>query len=75
MNRDRTACDEFVAGFVVERYVSGQLSDPETVAFEEHLLTCDSCQAELTLAIAVREALSETEAVEEPAVVRRLPWR
>jgi len=75
MNNHRTSCDEFVAGFVIELYAAGQLSESETMAFEEHLLVCDRCQEELTLAVAVREALSEGEADEEPVGVRRLPWR
>jgi len=80
MNNHTTSCDEFVAGFVIERYVAGQLSESETVAFEEHLLVCDRCQRELTLAVAVREALPAAEtppeqADAEPVTIRRLPWR
>ena len=87
MNNHTTSCDEFVAGFVIERYAAGQLSESETVAFEEHLLVCDRCQQELTLAVAVREALPEAEsppedeappgeeADAEPVTIRRLPWR
>ena len=75
MNNHRALCDEFAAGFVTERYVAGKLSESETEAFEEHLLVCDRCQGEVTLAVAVREALPEGEADEEPAGVRRLPWR
>ena len=74
MNSHRALCDEFVAGFVMERYVAGKLPESETQAFEEHLLVCDRCQEELTLAVAVREALpAGTD--DEPFVVRRLPWR
>ena len=78
MNNHRTACDEFVAEFVIERYAAGQLPEAETAAFEEHLLTCGRCQSELTLAVAVREALPEAEAEEaeeDPTVPRRLPWK
>ena len=57
MNRDRAVCEEFAAAFVAERYVAGTLSESETAAFEEHLLECDRCQREATLAVAVREAL------------------
>jgi tetratricopeptide (TPR) repeat protein len=74
---DRSTCDQIVADFVIERYASGRLPAPETAVFEEHLLTCDQCQAELMLAVAVREALPEAESEgtdEEPAVPRRLPW-
>ena len=75
---NRFSCDQIVADFVIERYASGRLPDAETAAFEAHLLTCDRCQRELTLAIAVREALPEADAEaadEEPYVPRRLPWR
>jgi TolA-binding protein len=78
MINNRSSCDEIVADFVIERYAAGQLPEAETAAFEEHLLTCDRCQSELTLAVAVREALPEAEAAEqdeEPAVPSRLPWR
>ena len=75
MNNHRALCDEFVAGFVIERYVAGKLPESETEAFEEHLLVCDRCQEELMLAVAVREALPEGEADDEPLAVRRLPWR
>lgn len=74
MNNHRALCDEFVAGFVIERYVAGKLPESETQAFEEHLLVCDRCQEELTLAVAAREALPAGKADAEPIVVRPLPW-
>ncbi len=74
MNNHTTSCDEFVAGFVIERYAAGQLSESETVAFEEHLLECDRCQQELTLAVAVREALPEAEAKRSDPGWKRRPW-
>lgn len=75
MGDHRSSCDQIVADFVIERYTAGQLPAPETAAFEAHLLTCDRCQKELVLAVAVRESLPEGEAEQEPAVPRRLPWR
>jgi tetratricopeptide (TPR) repeat protein len=78
MVNHRSSCDQIVAEFVIERYAAGQLTEAETAAFEAHLLTCDRCQRELTLAIAVRESLAEAEAVEsdeKPAAPGRLPWR
>ena len=75
MNSHRSLCDQFAAESVIERYAAGRLSESETQAFEEHLLVCDRCQDELTLAVAVREALPAGEADDEPAVPRRLPWR
>lgn len=74
MNNHTTSCDKFVAGFVIERYAAGQLSESETVAFEEHLLVCDRCQQELTLAVAVREALPEADAKRSDPVWKRRPW-
>lgn len=59
---DRLSCDEVGAGFVIERYVAGTLSEPETGAFEEHLLTCERCQQEIPLAVAIREALPAVKA-------------
>lgn len=70
MNNNRMSCDGIVAEFVIERYVADKLSESETVAFEEHMLLCDRCQRELTLAMAVREALSETD---DSAYTTR-PW-
>lgn len=78
MVNHRSPCDQLVAEFVIERYAAGRLAEAETSAFEEHLLTCERCQEELTLAIAVREALRDGEAGvpdDEPAGHRRLPWR
>lgn len=75
MNSHRSLCDQFAAEFVIERYAAGRLSETETQAFEEHLLVCDRCQEELTLAVAVREALPEGEADEESVAVQRLPWK
>ena len=38
------------------RYVAGKLTDPrEQDLFEAHLLTCEQCQQEVTLGLAVRE--------------------
>jgi len=75
MVEDRSSCGRIVSDFVIERYASGRLSDAETAEFESHLLTCDRCQKELVLAVAIRESLPEGEAEQEPAVPRRLPWR
>lgn len=39
---------------LAQRYASGSLSATETAAFEEHLLGCDQCQAEVKLTVGVR---------------------
>jgi anti-sigma factor RsiW len=67
---DRTSCDEVGAGFVIDRYVAGTLSESETAAFEAHLLTCERCQQDIPLAVAIREAVPEL----KEGRTRRLPW-
>jgi len=67
---DRLSCDEVGAGFVIERYVAGTLSESETATFEAHLLTCERCQQEIPLAVAIREALPQA----KEGRTRRPPW-
>lgn len=57
---ERLSCQVVDDGSVVARYVAGTLPDPETAAFEEHLLTCERCQREVHLAVAIREAVPES---------------
>lgn len=64
---DNLSCDAVRARASIERYVAGTLPEPETAALEEHLLTCEPCQSEIRLAVAIREAL--------PEVGQRRPWR
>ena len=52
-------CDEITDRALIEGYVAGRLGEAETEAFESHYLTCERCQNELRLALAIREALPE----------------
>ena len=52
-------CDEITDRALIEGYVADRLGEAETEAFESHYLTCERCQNELRLALAIREALPE----------------
>ena len=54
-------CGQAHLDFVVERYVSGTLPEPEVAAFEEHMLLCERCQQAVHLAVGIRQTLPETE--------------
>lgn len=64
---DNLSCEAVRADSFFERYVAGTLAESETAALEEHLLTCERCQTEIRLAVAIREAL--------PEVKESQPWR
>jgi hypothetical protein len=52
-------CDETTDRALIEGYVTGRLGEADTEAFESHYLTCERCQNELRLALAIRETLPE----------------
>ena len=52
-------CDEITDRALIEGYVAGRLGEADAEAFESHYLTCERCQNELRLALAIREALPE----------------
>ncbi|MGD8866435.1 MAG: hypothetical protein PVI01_02375 [Gemmatimonadales bacterium] len=52
-------CSEVTEDALIERYISGQLSEDEFEALESHYLHCARCYDELRLAIAIRETLPE----------------
>ena len=52
-------CDEITDRALIEGYVGGRLGEADVEAFESHYLTCERCQSELRLALAIREALPE----------------
>ena len=58
-------CDDVAQHGLIERYVAGRLSEPDANALESHYLTCSRCQAEIRLALAIRDALAEA---------REAPW-
>ena len=55
-------CEAIVDDGLIERYLAGLLSEPESEALESHYLTCARCQAELRLGSAIRAVLPEVEA-------------
>ncbi len=50
-------CDEITDRALIEGYVGERLGEADAEAFEAHYLTCERCQNELRLALAIREAL------------------
>lgn len=56
---DQPSCNEIRDRALIERYVAGNLADDEVEALESHYLTCARCQAELRLAMAIRDTLPE----------------
>lgn len=55
---------------VAQRYAANQLTPQEAAAFEEHLLTCERCQSEALLSVALRRVARDTSATAR----RRMPW-
>ncbi len=78
-------CQQVQDQHMAERYISGQLSGPESEAYEAHYFSCDACNQELSILLAARGALREITAVrkEDPAEKHRpmqetvpaSPWR
>jgi tetratricopeptide (TPR) repeat protein len=50
-------CDDVADRAFVERYLSHRLAPAEEEAFESHYLTCDACQREIRLGVAIRSEL------------------
>lgn len=65
MSADLT-CENVAETGIVERYVADTLAGDELERFEVHLVSCQRCQDEIMLAVAVREGLQALEA-EVPA--------
>lgn len=61
MSKRTTDCEAYGAEAPIRQYLSGTLAEPDQETFEEHLLSCDTCQEDLRLAVAIREGLRETE--------------
>jgi len=53
------SCEAINDRGLVERYLTGRLSEAETETFECHYLTCSHCQNELRMAAAIRDVLPE----------------
>ena len=58
MSEELWTCVAIEERAVVERYAARTLSESETELFEEHLLTCATCQSEVRLAAGIRAGLS-----------------
>jgi len=58
-------CEQIVQDGLIERYVARQLSDDEREALEAHFLTCDRCQLDIRLAVAIRDALAHSRPIKE----------
>lgn len=56
---------------LIERYLAGRLSPDETVAFEDHYVSCRRCQDDLRLGVATRRGLAAIPARRE-SVRRRV---
>ena len=54
---NKHVCDLVDAPATAEQYVAQRLSEADRVAFENHFVTCASCQDEVRLASAVRAAV------------------
>ena len=51
---DELSCDQIAAHAFAERYLLGELSEPERDAYERHYFDCERCFHELTTVGAVR---------------------
>jgi Putative zinc-finger len=70
---DRLICDEAHTGALIERYVAGRLSDDNTEEFEQHLLLCAACQADVRLAYGIRKGLGTAESQPATGIGLGLP--
>ena len=59
---------------IAERYLLGQLNEPEQAAFERHYFDCESCFSELKTLEAMRAEVRDTAATPTPHVTRRVWW-
>ncbi|AMY08011.1 hypothetical protein LuPra_01199 [Luteitalea pratensis] len=80
-----SACTRYPDDEVVLQYVTGDLDEPELVAFEDHLFACDPCLARVERYQAAQQVLGTREIASAPVVVasggapsvmpsRGLPW-
>jgi len=80
-----SACTRYPDDEVVLQYVTGDLDEPELVAFEDHLFACDPCLARVERYQAARQVLATREIAPSPVTVassgatsssasRSLPW-
>ena len=65
-------CQDLAARRRVTGYVAGTLAPQETREFEAHLITCEWCQEEVRLAVAIRDELAAHSA--DATTKRRLSW-
>jgi hypothetical protein len=68
------SCEVIAAQGVAERYLLGQLNEPEQEAFERHYFGCDRCFDELKTLEAMRAELSGTAATSAARATRQAWW-
>ena len=56
-------------------YLEGNLSDPETTAYESHLAECSSCQETLALALKIQDTDASVQESLEPAAGKKVLFR
>lgn len=64
----------FAAEGIAERYLLGQLNEPEQAAFERHYFDCESCFNELKTLEAMRAEVRDAAATPTPHVTKRVWW-
>ncbi len=64
-----TACARYPDDDTLLQYVSGELTDPERSAFEDHLFACDACLERVERYQAARQALAARPLPVEPPAV------
>ena len=64
-----SACTRYPDDEVVLQYVTGDLAEPELVAFEDHLFACDACLARVERYQAAQQVLAAKEIPAAPVVV------
>ena len=64
-----SACTRYPDDEVVLQYVTGDLAEPELVAFEDHLFACDFCLARVERYQAAQQVLTAREIPAAPVVV------
>lgn len=67
----RTMTDQHAELDLAQRYAANLLEPPAAASFEEHLLGCEQCQAEVRLIVGLRQTLRTTPAIRQR---RRGPW-
>jgi len=68
------SCEVIAAEGIAERYLLGQLNEPEQTAFEQHYFGCERCFDELKTLEAMRAELPGTAATSAARATRQTWW-